>query len=100
AFTNVERSTPAVLEISSNVPLPLLRNIWLGPLSLPTNRSSQPSLSISAHDAVCVEVAALSPLSAVTSPNVPSHLFRNSDLRMGNSQPPRNTRMSMHPSLL
>ena len=54
-----------------------------------------------AHAAVCVLVAgSASPLAAVTSVNVPSQLFRNSELRCGTSHPPRSTRMSLQPSLL
>src|SRR5579863_3944760 len=89
-----------------------LRNVLKGPVafvqkelacpfSLPTNKSSRPSLLMSVHTAVCVRVAgSASPASRVTSVNVPSQLFRNNDLRTGISHAPRSTRMSMHPSLL
>ena len=56
--------------------------------SLPTNRSRKPSLSMSVHTAVCVLVAGFArPLATVTSVNVPSQLFRSSDLRCGDFPP-------------
>src|ERR1022692_3423775 len=95
------RSTPASRAISMNVPSPLFRKSCDGAFSFAMNRSRLPSLSISVHTAACEERSGLSsPLWTVTSVKVPSQLFRSRDLLRGYSHPPRNTKMSMQPSLL
>src|SRR5580658_8026477 len=76
--------TPASVPISSNRPLPRLANKKLGTVSLPTKRSIQPSLLISAAttpQALAKDFAI--PDSLLASVNVPSPLLRNSQQGAG-----------------
>ena len=87
--------------MSSNVPSPLLRKSWLGPFSLPTNKSSRAIvIDVRPDGGLRVGGHLARPLASVTSVNVPSQLWRSRDYAAETSHAPRSTRISRQPSLL